>query len=119
VYYRCNTTDRICEFEPVTPGTPCGDGDGFTFETCNQGPGFCRTVELDYGDVGVCVGIPTVGASCSDYDECTKDDECTVVTTDDGFLQGVCVGEFVPDMPCGGGSATCSSPPRYASLPVQ
>jgi hypothetical protein len=117
VHCRCNTTEFICIPEPVAPGTPCGDGDSFVFEMCNQGPGFCSAVESEDGDIGVCVGIPTVGASCNDYEQCTRDDECTVVTTDDGFLQGVCSGTFDADLPCeGGGPTECSSAPRYGLL---
>jgi hypothetical protein len=103
----------MCEPEPVTPGTPCGDGDGFTFEICNQGPGICSIEERYYGDLGVCVGVPTVGASCNDNNQCTKDDACMVVTNDHGFLQGVCSGTFDGDLPCNGSLAPCSSPPRY------
>jgi hypothetical protein len=57
-------------------------------------------VESEYGDFGVCVGIPTFGATSDDYSKCTKDDRCKVVIAADGLFRGVCAGGFQADMPC-------------------
>jgi hypothetical protein len=57
-------------------------------------------VESKFGEFGICVGIPTFGATCNDFDPCTKNDKCKVAITDDGLFRGVCVGKFDADMPC-------------------
>lgn len=57
-------------------------------------------MEFENGTHGVCVGTPEVGTPCEDYDECTEDDKCKVITTDDGVQRGECMGTFVPDRPC-------------------
>jgi hypothetical protein len=57
-------------------------------------------VDSDYGSFGVCVGIPTFGATCNDYDVCTKNDKCKVTITDDGLFRGVCMGKFDADAIC-------------------
>jgi hypothetical protein len=79
---------------PVPTGTPCGvDGD-YYFGTCNMGPGFCKEVESDFGNFGTCIGIPKIGSTCNDYNECTVDDRCKVIFTSDGLFRGQCMGKF-------------------------
>jgi hypothetical protein len=48
----------------------------------------------------MCVGIPTVGASCSDGNQCTTNDRCKVVIAEDGQFQGMCIGDFEANLPC-------------------
>jgi hypothetical protein len=94
-------------------GTPCGEEDGeYYFGKCNQGPGFCKAVESEFGNFGICVGIPTFGATCDDYNQCTTNDKCKVVITDDGLFRGVCVGTFDADLPCDDYDALCTKNDR-------
>lgn len=118
---RCTKGDydySFCEASPAQEGTICGaDGDYFEFDTCNKGPGFCKTIESDYGDFGICVGIPKLGAACNDYDDCTKDDKCKVVVTDDGAFRGQCMGKFAGEIPCNDYNDDCTSNDRCGSMP--
>lgn len=58
------------------------------------------TIEFEYGTFGVCMGTPTIGVPCNDYVDCTIDDECKMVETDDGQQIAQCMGVFAQDMPC-------------------
>jgi hypothetical protein len=73
-------------------------------------------VESEFGTFGVCVGIPTFGATCDDYDVCTKNDRCKVTVTDDGLFRGVCVGKFDADLPCNDYNDACTINDRYGFL---
>jgi hypothetical protein len=93
--------DQSCIPVPREPGTPCGVDDDFYFGVCNEGPGFCKTIETEFGQIiGICVGVPKIGESCDDLYDCTKDDKCEVITTDDGVFSGICVGKFDENIPC-------------------
>jgi hypothetical protein len=96
----CNREEGICDPVPKEPGTPCGLNEDLLFAVCNQGPGFCKTVQYDSGVVGTCVGIPKIGAPCNDFNLCTKNDKCKAFKVQDGGFQGVCVGEFDASLPC-------------------
>jgi hypothetical protein len=104
----CNRDERRCIPSPKETGTICGQDGDYYFGQCNQGPGFCRTVESEFGTFGVCVGIPTFGATCYDYNECTKDDRCKVVVTEDRLFRGVCMGKFDADLPCNDYNDACT-----------
>jgi hypothetical protein len=108
VWCSCNRNGRRCIPEPRETGTPCGEDENFDFGQCNRGPGFCKKVESEFGDFGICVGIPTFGASCDDEQQCTTNDRCKVVITEDGFFRGVCVGKFAADLPCDDGNDRCT-----------
>jgi hypothetical protein len=109
----CNRDERRCEPEPLETGTPCGvDGD-YYFGTCNQGPGFCKKLDSEFGDYGICVGVPKFGAPCDDYNRCTKNDKCKVVRTDDGLLRGQCMGKFDETLPCNDYDDECTINDRY------
>jgi hypothetical protein len=97
---RCNRDERRCIPSPRETGTPCGEDGDYYFGMCNNGPGFCKEVESEFGNFGICVGIPVFGAPCNDYEVCTKNDKCKVVFTDDGLIRGVCVGTFDAELPC-------------------
>jgi hypothetical protein len=60
----------------------------------------CITLQNDYDDFGFCIGVPQTGAPCDDGNVCTWNDKCEAVTTDEGFVRGVCVGEFDANIPC-------------------
>jgi hypothetical protein len=61
-----------CEVEPLEASTVYGADSDLYFGQCYQGPGFCRTVEFITGPFGVCVGIPTFGATCNDVNGCKR-----------------------------------------------
>jgi hypothetical protein len=65
-------------------------------------------VKSEFGNFEVFVGIPTFGATCNDYDVCTKNYRCRVVVTDDGLFRGVCVGKFDADLPCADYNDACT-----------
>lgn len=101
--------------EPRQTGIPCGlDGD-YYFGQCNEGPGFCKTVESKFGDFGICVGIPKVFSPCNDYDPCTKDDKCKVIITDDGLFRGQCMGKFDDGATCNDYDNRCTTDDRCSS----
>lgn len=96
----CNRDERRCVAGPKSEGTICGiDGD-FNFDQCNQGPGFCKTIENSIGTFGLCIGLPKIGTPCNDFNQCTLDDSCKVVVTDDGFFRGQCIGKFDAGAAC-------------------
>jgi hypothetical protein len=112
---RCNRTERRCNPKPVVPGTPCGKDDEYYFQACNVGPGVCLTSNSRDDGYGVCVGTPTVGASCDDFRECTRDDTCKLVTTFGGLFTGSCIGEFDAAIPCSD-DEECTINDRYFCL---
>ena len=113
---RCKKEEDFpyCESTGGKEGTICGaDGDYFEFDVCNKGPGICKNIESDYGDFGLCLGIPKLGAACNDYDDCTKDDKCKVVITNDGqAFRGQCMGKFAGEIPCNDYNDECTSNDR-------
>jgi hypothetical protein len=110
---RCNREQRRCSSKPKRTGTPCGTDGDYEFGQCNQGPGFCRTLESSFGSMGICVGIPSFGATCDDGRQCTTNDRCKVVVTGDRLIRGVCEGEFEADLPCDDGDNLCTINDRY------
>jgi hypothetical protein len=112
---RCNRTERRCNPQAVVPGTPCGKDDEYYFTACNVGPGVCLTAIYGGDDYGICVGTPTVGASCDDYSDCTHNDTCKLVTTNGGLFRGSCIGEFDASLPCSDGEE-CTINDRYFPL---
>jgi hypothetical protein len=108
----CDPDERLCVPEPRETGTPCGedllDYEDYYFGQCNQGPGFCEEVESELGDFGICLGIPLTGKPCDDFNQCTKNDKCKVVSTDDGLCWGMCVGTFDADLPCSDRDEQCT-----------
>lgn len=110
----CNHDEMRCEPEPVEEGIPCGEDESYNFGKCNEGPGFCKTIQSEFGTFGICMGTPKLGIPCDDYDVCTEDDKCKVITTDDGLLRGECMGSFAEDKPCQDEN-DCTSNDRYGN----
>lgn len=100
---------------PEDEGTPCGDDD-YYWSLCNEGPGTCRIVDSRFGSFGVCHGTPIVGASCDDFNECTVNDTCKLVITDDGAEIGVCMGDFAGEVPCNDYDYSCTKNDRCVVL---
>jgi hypothetical protein len=69
-------------------------------------------MKTEIGTFGVCVGIPSFGAPCNDYNVCTKNDKCKIAITDDGLFRGVCVGKFDAGAPCTDGNDACTKNDR-------
>jgi hypothetical protein len=83
---------------------------------CNEGPGFCKELESDYGPFGMCLGVPTFGAECNDGNQCTTNDTCMAVFTDDHCVMSICVGTFDAELPCSDGDDQCTINDRYVLL---
>jgi hypothetical protein len=113
----CNRDERRCIPSPRELGTPCGEDGDYYFGQCNQGPGYCVAIESEFGNFGVCVGIPTFGAPCNDFSVCTKNDTCKVVFTDDHLVRGLCVGIFDAELPCNDYDDRCTINDRYVPRP--
>jgi hypothetical protein len=104
----CNRDERRCIPSPKEDGTLCGEDGDYYFGQCNTGPGFCKAVTSEFGSFGVCIGLPTFGVPCNDFDRCTINDKCKVIIADDGSLLGVCSGKFDADLPCNDYNDACT-----------
>lgn len=61
----------------------------------------------------MCMGIPKIGIPCDDYNECTIEDKCKVVTTDDGLFRGQCMGKYIgEEVACNDWDNLCTSNDR-------